>query len=115
MGEKDQTPQGSATTDAGKYKKPSIEDEQKPYHGRRNNQDRHGSNRKRATPSTHVPKEKCVGRSDGLKGFTYNVTSNKGEVFYTRTTKEIARYVRKIYTTTGSFIRAAILTLTVPT
>jgi hypothetical protein len=90
MGEKDQPPQGSAT-DTGEYKKPSNEDERKPYRGRRNNRDRHRSNRQRATPSTHVPnKEKFVGRSEDLKGFTYNVTNNKGGVFYTRTTEEIA-------------------------
>jgi hypothetical protein len=114
MGEKDQPPQGSAT-DAGEYQKPSNENKQKPYHGRCNNRDRHRSNRQQATPSTHVPKEKFVGRSDNLKGFTYDVTNNKGGVFYTRTTEEIARYVGEKYTTTGSFIRTAILTLTVPT
>jgi hypothetical protein len=114
MGEKDQPPQGSATN-AGKYKKPSNEDERKPYRGRRNNRDRHRSNRQPAMPSTHVPNEKFVGRSDDLKGFTYDVTNNKGGVFYTRTTEEIARYVGEKYTTTGSFIRTAILTLTVPT
>jgi hypothetical protein len=115
MGDKDQPPQGSATTDASKYKKPSNEDERKPYRGQRNNRDRHRSNRQRATPSTHVPKEKFVGRSDDLKGSTYDVTNNKGGVFYTRTTEEIARYVGEKYTTIGSFIRTAILNLTVPT
>jgi hypothetical protein len=114
MGEMDQPPQGSAT-DTGEYKKPSNEDEGKPYRGRRNKRDRHRSNRQRATPSTHVPKDKFVGRSEDLKGFTYDVTNNEGGVFYTRTTKEIARYVGEKYTATGSFIRTAILTLTVPT
>jgi hypothetical protein len=56
MGEKDQPPQGSATG-AGEYKKSSNEDERKPYRGRRNNRDLHRSNRQRATPSTHIPKE----------------------------------------------------------
>jgi hypothetical protein len=114
MGEKDQPPQGSAT-DAGEYKKPSNGDERKPYRGRRNNRDRHRSNRQRATPSTRVPKEKFAGRSEDLKGLTYDVTNNKGGVFYARTTEEIARYVDEKYTTTGSFIQTAILTLTVPT
>jgi hypothetical protein len=113
MGEKDQPSQGSATN-AVEHKKPSNDEERKPYRGRRNNRDRHRSNRQRTTPSTHLPKEKFVGRSDDLKGFTYDVTNNKGGVLYTCTTEEIARSVGEKYTTTGSFIRTAILTLTVP-
>jgi hypothetical protein len=35
-------------------------------------------------------------------------------VAYTRTTEEIARYVGEKYTTTGSYIRTALLTLNVP-
>jgi hypothetical protein len=55
--------------------------------------------------------QKFVGRSEDLKGFTYDVTTLKGGVAYTCTTKEIARYVGKKYTTIGSYIRTAILTL----
>jgi hypothetical protein len=62
----------------------------------------------------HVHKEKFVCRSDDLKGFIYDFTNNKGGVMYSRTTEEIARYVGEKYTTTGSFIRTAILTLTIP-
>ena len=62
----------------------------------------------------HVPKEKFVGRSEDLKGFTYDVVNTKGGVAYTRTTEEIARHVGEKYTTTGSYIRTAILTLNVP-
>jgi hypothetical protein len=52
---------------------------------------------------------------DDLKGFIYDVTSTKGGVAYSRTTEEIARYIGEKYTTIGSYIRAAILTLNVPT
>jgi hypothetical protein len=31
----------------------------------------------------HIPKEKFVGRSDDLKGFTYDVVNTKGGVAYT--------------------------------
>jgi hypothetical protein len=48
-----------------------------------------------------------------LKGFTYYITNTKGGVAYTRTTKEIACYVGEKYTTTGSYIRSAVLTLLV--
>ena len=62
-----------------------------------------------------MAKEKFVGRSEDLKGFIYDVTTWKGGVAYTRTTEEIARYVGEKYTTTGSYIRTAIVTLNVPT
>jgi hypothetical protein len=100
MGKKEQPTPGPAT-DAVEQKKSNNEDKRKSNRGRRNNRDRHRSNRQRATPSTHVPKEKFVGRSDDLNGFTYNVTNNKGGVLYTHTTEEIAQYVGEKYTTTG--------------
>jgi hypothetical protein len=117
MGESDQPISGSANAITSDGKKPSNNDEGKPYRGRRN-QDRQRSGKQRyregATAPTHVHKEKFVGRSDDLKGFIYDVTNNKGGVMYSRTTEEIAQYVGEKYTTTGSFIRTAILTLTIP-
>jgi hypothetical protein len=63
----------------------------------------------------HVPKDEFVGTSEDLKGFTYDVVNTKGRVAYTRTTtEEIARHVGEKDTTTGSYIRTAILTLNVP-
>jgi hypothetical protein len=114
MGKKEQPTPGPAT-DAVEQKISNNEDERKSYGGCHNNRDWHRSNRQQATPSTHVPKEKFVGRSDDLKGFTYDVTNNKGGVLYTRATEEIARYINEKYTTTGSFIQTAISTLTIPT
>ncbi len=42
------------------------------------------------------------------------MTTSRGGVAYTRTTEEIARYVGEKYTTTGAYIRMAILTLNLP-
>jgi hypothetical protein len=64
--------------------------------------------------NTYVPKEKFTGRSEDLKGFTYDVTTSKGGAAYTRTTEEIARHVGEKYTNTCSYIRTAIMTLQVP-
>jgi hypothetical protein len=44
----------------------------------------------------------------------YDVTTSKGGAAYTRTTEEIARHVGEKYTTFGSYIRTAIMTLQVP-
>jgi hypothetical protein len=63
----------------------------------------------------HIQKEKFAGRSEDLKGFIYDVALSKGGAVYTKTTKEIARHVGEKYTTIGSYIRTAMLTLTVPT
>ena len=62
----------------------------------------------------HVAKEKFSGRSDDLQGFIYDVAVSKGGVAYTKTTEEIARHVGEKYTTVGSYIRTAVLTIVVP-
>jgi hypothetical protein len=109
------TPPPAPAADVGGEKKPSNDDERKSHRGRRGRQRANKQrNREGAITPTHVPKDKFVGRSDDLKGFIYDVTNVKGGVVYARTTEEIARYVGEKYTTTGSFIRTAILTLTVP-
>jgi hypothetical protein len=104
--------------DSGGTKKPppsNNDDKRKPHRGRRNlrrnnkQQWKDGGN-----APIHVAKEKFVGRSEDLKGFIYDITTSKGRVAYTHTTEEIARYVGKKYTTTGSYIRTGILTLNVP-
>jgi hypothetical protein len=64
--------------------------------------------------TVHIIKEKFVGRSEDLKGFTYDVAVSKGGVAYTRTTEEITRYIGEKYTTTGSYVWTAVLTLVVP-
>ena len=111
MGEEEPPP--SAGTDTGGAKNPN--DDGKPSHGRRNrqrqNKQRH---REKNNTPTYVPKEKFTGRSEDLKGFTYDVSTSKGGVAYTRTTEEIARHVGEKYTTTGSYLRTAIMTLQVP-
>jgi hypothetical protein len=111
MGEEEAPPAAGADTGGEK------QSDGKPSRGRRN-RNRQRQNKQRLheatnTP-TYVPKEKFVGRSDDLKGFTYDVTTSKGGVAYTRTTEEIARHVGEKYTNTGSFIRTAIMTLKVP-
>ena len=111
MGEEEASPAAGADTGGEK------QSDGKPSRGRRN-RNRQRQNKQRLheatnTP-TYVPKEKFVGRSDDLKGFTYDVTTSKGGVAYTRTTEEIARHVGEKYTNTGSFIRTAIMTLKVP-
>jgi hypothetical protein len=96
---------------------PSNDDARKPR-SRRNNRGRNNKQQWKDgsgnTTPVHVQKEKFVGRSEDLKGFTYDVITSKGGVAYTRTTKEIARYVGEKYTTTGSYIRTAVLTLNLP-
>ena len=104
----------SGNADGGNDANQSKNDESK--HRRRRN--RHRSNRNKwkdgGTIVSHIPKEKFVGRSEDLKGFIYDIAQSKGGVAYTRTTEEIARYVGETYTTTGSYIRTAILTLNLP-
>jgi hypothetical protein len=56
-----------------------------------------------------------MGRSDDLQGFTYNVVVSKGGVAYMRATEELACHVGEKYTFVGSYVRAAILTLNIPT
>jgi hypothetical protein len=108
---------GSAVDGAdNKQKPPTSEEDRKP---RRRNRDRQRVNKQRyregaIAPSQQVQKEKFLGRSDDLQGYIYDVTHNKGGVAYTRTTDEIARYVGEKYTSTGSFLRTAILTLSLP-
>jgi hypothetical protein len=95
--------------------KNNNDEERKPYRGRRQHRNRTNKKWKESgNVPIHVPKEKFVGRSEDLKGFTYCVVNTKGGAAYTRTTKEIARHVGEKCTTTGSYIRTAILTLNVP-
>jgi hypothetical protein len=113
MGEQDTPPTGS-TADIGGEKKSNEGDERKPNRARRNrNRNRPNNKREGAATPAHIPKEKFTGRSDDLKGFIYDITNTKGGVAYTRTTEEIARYVGEKYTTIGSYIRTAIMTLNV--
>jgi hypothetical protein len=113
MGEKDQPPTGS-TADTGGEKKANESDKRNLHRARRNRNRNRTNKREGASVPTHIPKEKFTGRSDDLKGFIYDITNAKGGVAYTRTTEEDARYVGEKYTTIGSYIRTAILTLTVP-
>jgi hypothetical protein len=104
MGESGRTDQAMPPTadSGGNTNPPSNDDVRKPRSRRnrgRNKQWKDGS----ATTPVHVPKEKFVGRSEDLKGFTYDVITSKGGVAYTRTTEEIARYVGKKYTTSRGF------------
>jgi hypothetical protein len=105
--------------DGGNGANHSKNDESKQHpRGRRsrhrpNNRNKWKEGATKASPN-HIPKEKFVGRSDDLKGFIYDIALSKGGVAYTRTTEEIARYVGEKYTTTGSYIRTALLTLNVP-
>jgi hypothetical protein len=117
MAEEHQPPSGSTVGSGdGEKKPPTNDDERKP---KRRNRDRQHFNKQAhrdgAIAPTHVQKEKFVGRSDDLKGFIYDVAHNKGGVAYTRTPEEIARYVGEKHTAAGSFIRTAILTLSIPT
>jgi hypothetical protein len=70
--------------------------------------------RKEGNNGTHIPKEKFLGRSDDLQGYTYDVVTSKGGVAYTRTTEELARHIGEISTSVGSYIRTAIMTLKIP-
>jgi hypothetical protein len=118
MGEtgRQEQPPAQAADGGGEKKPPNNDDGKKPYRGRRNNRGRTNKPKWKEDGNTpiHIQKEKNAGRSKDLKGYIYNVTTPKGGVAYTRTTKEIARYVREKYTTIGSYIRTAILTLNVP-
>jgi hypothetical protein len=98
----------------GGVKKPAANDDnRKPSHrGRCNQRNRDRANKQ--NPILHIYKEKSVGRSKDLKGYIYDVVNSNGGVAYTRTTEEIARHVGEKYTTTGTFVRTAILTLVVP-
>jgi hypothetical protein len=99
MGE-ERTPSPSGESSGSKN---NNDKERKPYCGQR--QHRNWTNKKgkeSGNAPIHVPKENFVGRSEDLKGFTYDVVNTKGGAAYTRTTKEVARHVREKYTTTGS-------------
>jgi hypothetical protein len=73
---------------------------------------------KRDQKTTHVQrpdlltKEKFVGHSDDLEGYIYSIVSSKGGVQFACTTEEIARYAGDKYSTVGSYIRFAVLTMT---
>jgi hypothetical protein len=109
---KEQTPAPSGESSGSKN---NNDEERKPYRGRRQHRNRTNKKWKESgNAPIHVPKENFVGRSKDLKGFTDDVVNTKGGVAYTRTTEEIARHVGEKYTTTGSYIRTAILTLNVP-
>ncbi len=81
-----------------------------PYRGRRNNNNRQ---RQEKEPDPIVLKERFVGRSEDLEGYVYSVSTSKAGLQFTRTTDEIARYAGEKYSTVGSYIRTAILTMTV--
>jgi hypothetical protein len=117
MAEEHQPPSGSTVGSGDGEKKPPTNDDERKT--KQCNRDRQRFNkqahREGAIAPTHVQKEKFVGRSDDLvKGFIYDVARNKGGVACTRTTEEIARHVGEKYTATMSFIRTAILTLSMP-
>jgi hypothetical protein len=119
MGESGRQEQATPPAAEGSVKtkpSPSNDDARKPHRSRRNRGRNNKQQWKDSSSNTpvHVPKEKFVGRSEDLKGFTYDVITSKGGVACTRTTEEIARYVSKKYTTTGAYIRTAILTLNLP-
>jgi hypothetical protein len=109
-------PPAPAADGGGEKKPPNNDDERKPYRGRRNNRGRTNKPKWKEGVNTpiHIQKEKFVGCSEDLKGYIYDVTTSKDGVAYTRTTEEIARQVGEKYTTIGSYIRTAILTLKVP-
>jgi hypothetical protein len=113
MGE-EQTPAPSGDASGSKNNNNNNDEERKPHRGRRNRNRTNKKWKESGNAPVHVPKDKFVGRSEDLKGFTYDVVNTKGGVAYTRTTEEIARHVGEKYTTTGSYIRTAILTLTLP-
>jgi hypothetical protein len=78
---------------------------------------RQGTNKHKGSEqhkTVHIVKEKSVGRSEDLKGFTYDIAVSKGGVTYTRTTEAITRYIGEKYTTTGSYVRTTVLTIVVP-
>jgi hypothetical protein len=102
--------------DGGDKKPASNDDDRKSsYGGRRNQRNRDRANKQGGNNNTiHIPKEKLIGRSEDLKGYIFDVVHSNGGVAYTRTSEEIARHVGEKYTTTGSFVRTAILTLVVP-
>jgi hypothetical protein len=81
---------------------------------RRSRQRANTKSRKEGNTIAHIPKEKFTGRSDDLQGFIYDVVTSRGGIAYTRTTKEIARHVGEKHTTIGSYLRTAIMTLSVP-
>jgi hypothetical protein len=81
--------------------------------GRRNRQ-RTNKPKGNVSGIINIRKERFAGRSEDLKGYIYDVTLSKGGVAYTKTTEEIARYVGEKYTSTGSHVRTAILTLIIP-
>jgi hypothetical protein len=111
MGE-EQTPAPSGESSGSKN---NNNEERKPYRGQRQHRNRTNKKWKESgNAPIHVPKESFVGRSEDLKGFTSDVANTKGGVAYTRTTQEIAGHIGEKYTTTGSYIRTAILTLNVP-
>ena len=106
-------PAGGATADTS-----GNSNESKPSRNGRRSRNRATRKKQEGnTPSTqyaHIPKEKFMGRSDDLHGYIYDVEMSKGGVAYTRTTEELARHVGEKYTSVGSYVRTAILTLSVP-
>jgi hypothetical protein len=106
----------SGNADGGNDANQGKNDESK--HQPRGRRNCHRPNRNKwkdsITNVSHIPREKFVGQSDDLNGFICDIALSKGSLAYTRTTEEIARYVGEKYTTTGSYIRTAILTLNVP-
>ncbi len=78
--------------------------------GRRNNNNRQKQENK---PDPIALKERFIGRREDLEGYVYSVSTSKAGLQFTRTTDEIARYAGEKYSTVGSYIRTAILTMTV--
>ena len=108
-----QPPAGGATaTTAG-----NSNNNDKTHQRRRGQQNRpRNTNQisKEGNNSTHIPKEKFLGRSDDLQGYIYDVVASKGGIAYTRTTEELARHIGEKSTSVGSYIRTAIMTLKIP-
>jgi hypothetical protein len=111
MGESGRAGEQPATTAADGNNQGKNEDAKRRRRNRQRSNKQKGSEQHK---TVHVVKEKFAGRSEDLKGFTYDVAVSKGGVAYTRTTEEIARYIGEKYTTTGSYVRTAVLTLVVP-
>ncbi len=111
----DEQPAATPADGGANKKNGGNDDDKKPNRGRRyrGNQTNRKWKESRNAP-THVPKEKVEGRSKDLKGITYDVANTKGGVAYICTTEEITRYIGEKHTVTATYIRTAVLTLTVP-
>jgi hypothetical protein len=90
-------PPAAGAADGGGSGKRKSNDGQRRNHGQRNRTQANKPWKESNSSAIQIPREKVVGRSDALKGFIYDVVTAKGGVVYTRTTEEIARYVRDIY------------------